>query len=207
MGEKRGFILLAVVVPLVAIVVFLLTRPGPVGWYLLDLNWLWLAYKYSQRGQRIFCLCCFALLTVLIVAGTPYCPGCIGYGWRPFSDINPGSLNLGGWLPVLIPGLLFFGWRNLREYRDTGELNAFTQSALWLIVFGGAWVWLGYFNGASLSWPVGIAALAAVLFLSRFAALARQRREHAEELQQFDKSAVHGNVQEATPDDERRAGL
>ena len=142
-------------------------RPGPVGWYLVDLNWLWLAYKYKARNQRIFCLVCFALLTAFLVWVAPYCRGCIGYrgslSQPDFTDTNLASLNLGGWLPVLVPGAVFFLWKNVREYRDTGELNAFTQTAFWLVLFGGAWLWVGYFgdHGAFISWPVGVVRRAA----------------------------------------------
>ena len=189
--KEPSFVLLAVVIPFAAIILFAVLRPGPVGWYLIDLNWLWLAYKFKSRNQRIFCLVCFALLTAFLVWVAPYCRGCIGYrgslSQPDFTDTNLASLHLGGWLPVIIPGAVFFLWRNGKEYRDTGEFNAFTQTALWVVFFGGAWLWVGYFgeHGALVSWPVGVGVLLAVLFFSRVAALNRQRREQADNLREM----------------------
>jgi len=93
---------------------------------------------------------------------------------------------------VLVLGGLFV--RNLAEYRDTGALNAFTQTAVFLVMVGGALAWFGWFgnHGAFFAWPLLVVAVLAVLVVPRLFILERQKRERAEEERQFDDLPQHG---------------
>ena len=123
-------------------------------------------------------------------------PGCSKSGRRRgyrspgitkvINDQNAARVITGQRLVVafLVGFFLFLFWHNQREYRVTGEWNAFAKSAAWLILIGGVWAWVGYFgdHNAFFAWPVVVVVVFfAVLFWRAFAE-DRHKREEAERM-------------------------
>jgi hypothetical protein len=144
---------------------------------------------------------------------SPGVVGSIGQGITSVvNDRNAAKIFTGERLvwAFLIGIFLFLFWHNQREYRVTGEWNAFAKSAAWVILIGGVWAWVGYFGDhhAFFAWPIVVFVVFMGVLIWRGLAEDRHKKEEAERLlEDEDRTPVFGDAEEATPDDERRAGL
>jgi hypothetical protein len=129
-----------------------------------------------------------------------------GFNDTTIADIvTPSNIFLGV-MAALVLGLL---WRDIREYRNTGELHAFVPFLLVAVFISGVWLYGTYFltHGAVFVWPLAVLVTLLLLFVWRVVSLNRQREEYAERLQEVDTTPIYGDAGIATPDDEREAGL
>ena len=109
-----------------------------------------------------------------------------------------------GGMVVFFAITAFLHWKN----RSDG-LSSFTVPVGLLILAFGVIEWFGYYadHGSVVVWPLAVIAVLVVIGFLRALFLDLARREYAEDLQRVDKTPVFGDAAEATPDDEREAGL
>jgi len=117
----------------------------------------------------------------------PGVAGSIGRGITSVvNDQNAARIITGGrvFVAFLVGVFVFLLWHNLREYRVTGEVNAFGKSAGWVILIGGVWAWVGYFgdHNAFLAWPVVVVVVLLVVLFWRAFASDRHKQERAEQM-------------------------
>lgn len=137
--------------------------------------------------------------------------GSVGHGITTVvNDDNLSKIKLiWFWYAFLVGFPLLLLLVAVKEFRTTREANAFAPFLLVIGLAGGAWFWFDYFagHGALFAWPIAVGIALLVLFYWRKAAVERHKREYAESLKYVDKTPVYGDSREASPDDERWAGL
>jgi hypothetical protein len=137
--------------------------------------------------------------------------GSVGHGIT--SVVNDDNLSkirlIWFWYAFLVGLPLLLLLVAIKEYRTTREANAFAPFLLVTMLGCGAWLWFDYFagHGALFAWPLVVVMVLLVLFYWRKTAVERHKREYAESLKYVDKTPIYGDAREASPDDERWAGL
>lgn len=111
-------------------------------------------------------------------------------------------LSLGGFLVGLIG-------RGMLDWKRRGGIGSFTPPVILLVMIFGVIEWTQYYgdHGYFFTWPAAVLVVVLVMWILQNWILDLQRRDYAEKVQQVDKTPVFGDADEATPDDERRAGL
>ena len=206
--KPENFFVVGVALPAALLVVAAAARDAVssgVCFWMADLIWLSLAFKY-RGGKRLFSLCCFLLLTAALVwlhpsGSAPHAAGVTGRSVsrpavpaarsvaRPVSLPDDGALvpalndrNVLHYAKAVIAygflgGLaLFLLWRGIREFRNEGEWTAFFPVLIVAVILGGGWSWVHYFTGHGAFLIWPIVVAVAVLALALLRAVVVDRQ-------------------------------